>query len=464
MRKYMSKRQRPCDFCRSRKTACRIEGAPPCRSCQLHERECTFVEDARPRKKPLPQGPRGPELLNDDAAPGDSASTGAAVGADSRGPVYTMAATPLGQETAGDGSFPDMSLQFLQDLDMDGSEYQFMFRTPHSPASNASVLRDPARPAIATRTSQGLSTGSSELLLDGQASTNPEVLGMTGDMDPYVLQHYRMDHRGIFKFKQLAIHSVQQQPVPVQFLLSQPSFFARSREQAGHSTPGDAYLRTQLEQLVPPSMGKRLISLYQRFIAPQYPIFSTAAPLDAESSPTHLLAAIYAIAVPLVMYDDQVYIELVYDAFPYPALSQVLNTALAAELHSPNLETVQTALLLVVRPSSDPVVSDASYRWSMMGSLVTAAVNIGLHLDPTSWNLRPSEIALRRRISFVIFSADRWLASSLGRPPLINSDNWLVTSLLSDDKLDCGLSEEDWAQLLRWSSLTGVLDSSLASL
>src|SRR6478735_9005357 len=52
MRKYMSKRQRPCDFCRSRKTACRIDVSPPCRSCQLHGKECTFVETPKPRKRP----------------------------------------------------------------------------------------------------------------------------------------------------------------------------------------------------------------------------------------------------------------------------------------------------------------------------------------------------------------------------------------------------------------------------
>lgn len=44
-RKYRSKKQRPCDLCRSRKTHCRIMGSDStCELCKKLSRQCTFVQ------------------------------------------------------------------------------------------------------------------------------------------------------------------------------------------------------------------------------------------------------------------------------------------------------------------------------------------------------------------------------------------------------------------------------------
>lgn len=44
-RKYRSKKQRPCDLCRSRKTHCRITGSEAtCELCKKLSRQCTFVQ------------------------------------------------------------------------------------------------------------------------------------------------------------------------------------------------------------------------------------------------------------------------------------------------------------------------------------------------------------------------------------------------------------------------------------
>jgi hypothetical protein len=49
-RKYMSKRQHTCDLCRSRKSACRIYNALPCRLCASRGRTCTFQDEGPSRK------------------------------------------------------------------------------------------------------------------------------------------------------------------------------------------------------------------------------------------------------------------------------------------------------------------------------------------------------------------------------------------------------------------------------
>jgi hypothetical protein len=56
-RSYKSRKYRPCDFCRARQVACKIDITPPCQLCASHGRECTFVE--RPKKKRRPNAANG---------------------------------------------------------------------------------------------------------------------------------------------------------------------------------------------------------------------------------------------------------------------------------------------------------------------------------------------------------------------------------------------------------------------
>ncbi|KAJ4256214.1 hypothetical protein NW762_009292 [Fusarium torreyae] len=93
------------------------------------------------------------------------------------------------------------------------------------------------------------------------------------------------------------------------------------------------------------------------------------------------------------MYDDQLCIDMAYDSPDYKDLADLVNTSVASEIHSPSIATVQTLFLLVARPSSNPLVSDASYRWTTMGTLVSTAINIGLHLDPNFWNIPLTQAA-----------------------------------------------------------------------
>ena len=47
-----SRRERPCDACRRRKSRCVInEGASLCELCDFHKQECTFVQSPLPRKR-----------------------------------------------------------------------------------------------------------------------------------------------------------------------------------------------------------------------------------------------------------------------------------------------------------------------------------------------------------------------------------------------------------------------------
>jgi hypothetical protein len=59
-RAYRSRKDRPCDSCRRRKTRCTIEEAGQnCQSCQLNKRSCTFEMSPTPRSRPEKNGEGG---------------------------------------------------------------------------------------------------------------------------------------------------------------------------------------------------------------------------------------------------------------------------------------------------------------------------------------------------------------------------------------------------------------------
>lgn len=51
-----SRRERPCDGCRRRKSKCVLQESRRCVLCEFHKQDCTFVENAQPRKRKVEEG------------------------------------------------------------------------------------------------------------------------------------------------------------------------------------------------------------------------------------------------------------------------------------------------------------------------------------------------------------------------------------------------------------------------
>ncbi|KAF2482318.1 fungal-specific transcription factor domain-containing protein [Neohortaea acidophila] len=56
-----SRRERPCDGCRRRKSKCVLQHARRCVLCEFHKQDCTFVENAQPRKRKADEMSSKPE-------------------------------------------------------------------------------------------------------------------------------------------------------------------------------------------------------------------------------------------------------------------------------------------------------------------------------------------------------------------------------------------------------------------
>ncbi|KAF7590675.1 hypothetical protein BBP40_002567 [Aspergillus hancockii] len=101
----------------------------------------------------------------------------------------------------------------------------------------------------------------SQTSLDNHASMASQLCGLTGDMDPYVLRHYRFDARSELTFSKLAIRTVQGTGIPVQFLLSKTDMSNEPKTFDGEENQGPAEDSPKLSHIVGLEIGTRLIHL-----------------------------------------------------------------------------------------------------------------------------------------------------------------------------------------------------------
>jgi hypothetical protein len=174
-----------------------------------------------------------------------------------------------------------------------------------------------------------------------------------------------------------------------------------------------------------------------------------------------LLAAIYSITQPFTLFDDYLSIELAYSPPSPQTLTNVAWRSLNDDLSEPTIASLQTALILLLQPNNNPLLLESPLRWSLVGLTVSMAQTLGLHLDPSSWDLPPDEIETRKKLGWLVWVLDKWYAFSLGRPSHISRNNWLVIeSYSAEDVSDSG--NEIYTTNL--SKLTNILDNVLADL
>lgn len=90
-------------------------------------------------------------------------------------------------------------------------------------------------------------------------------------------------------------------------------------------------------------------------------------------------------------------------------------TILFADIfHAANLETMQTLLLMSHYMQSTTNINKC---WSIAGLCIRMAHGMGLHLEPSRWNMGHVEREIRRRLWWGCYVVDRGLSLRYGRPP-----------------------------------------------
>ncbi|KAB8227130.1 transcription factor domain-containing protein [Aspergillus alliaceus] len=459
----MSKAQRACDLCRSRKSACQIDTAPPCRLCRVHGQPCEFTDRIVRKKR---------HHLQNTASPSRNAFNGIAGSSDGRTNESSVFAS-LVKPTDSAAMHMTESPMHAEDPSVGEQLFDFSlgqgFDDPHASVLGREDHGIMDELMLSMYEGQGLShiepnPGLGPPSLDNHPSLTSQLCGLTGDMDPYVLRHYRFDIRSEFLFSKLAIRSVRNTEVPVQFLLSKPELSNESKSLTSLEPPIPGEGLSGLSQIVTPEIGERLIQLFTRFVNLQFPILSEDRLPDPRASSAHLLAAIYLISQPFTTFDDYLCIELVYSPPSPQDLFRIAWRELNHALSEPTIQSLQAALILLLHPPSNPLLLDSTVKWTLLGMTVSMAQTLGLHLNPSIWNIPSDEIHTRRRLSWVVFAIDKWLAFSFGRPSHISRNDWLITELNSSDIESETSTSGAHLYAIEFSKLTTILDNVLTSL
>lgn len=200
----MSKSQRACGSCRTRKSVCRIDSAPPCRLCHLSGRDCTFEAATKNTRASVATATHVSLSISTQEPASLEFTSQQSNALNSNGAFFDQQGYLLPGEPPGplanlwvDQAMIDMNIQNFNRINPPPNKVSMEYLGFPSPSA------------------QGLKTTSI-------------VCGLTGDMDPYLLQRYNVGPDDNFVFKRLAVRSVRQNIHPVQLLVSMSQMRRRS--------------------------------------------------------------------------------------------------------------------------------------------------------------------------------------------------------------------------------------------
>lgn len=229
-RPYRSKRRPPCDQCRRKKLRCEAQGDKPCQRCEAASSECSF-NLVLPRRSAVPE--LRPSPVSQGTAP---------VLADS---INIPIENPNNTTTFTDASnFSNIEPDIQPGLNTTSVDEFFL---PSQPEYHL-----PERP-----TPQAIQT------LDQLKGFSSQVIGASGESDPWLLRHCKFDDRGFLLFHQVHFRNAGGVPleekIPVHFLVTADQLYEQSKDETKFASRDQA--REELNALVSLDCGQRLVSL-----------------------------------------------------------------------------------------------------------------------------------------------------------------------------------------------------------
>ena len=286
--------------------------------------------------------------------------------------------------------------------------------------------------------------------LDSQSTRSARFVGETGESNPYLLRHYRYDEKDectISKLTYRRIKSTYNQHVPGDkgeppnvFMLADDSLAQKGEPRVEDEVLAKA--RQDIANMFNEQEALRLIDLFFRFVYPYFPILSKTeiylngmlSPSILHTLPMSLLSAMYATALPFMLYDDLLATTTVHNPPSAQALFRITWLSVTQELHTPRLATLQACLLLLQRAPTNRYTTDTPWKGSLVGWTVSLAHSMGLQKECGDWTTIPSwEMALRKRLWFGVFIMDKWASLGAGMPSHIRSEDFDVLSITDAD-------------------------------
>ncbi|KPI41528.1 putative transcriptional regulatory protein [Cyphellophora attinorum] len=203
--------------------------------------------------------------------------------------------------------------------------------------------------------------------------------------------------------------------------------------------PWDTAIREEssdkIESCVAPYAGD-LVRLYFKHVHPVYSVLSKTRFLRAFkyeklSLPASLRGVVYGLAA--VFWDQDDTLKSVPRPFEQYQLFHAAQASLERELDAPNMWKLQACLLMLHEQPASNHTFQTPRTWTLSAQAVACAQMIGLHRDPTDWNLEPWEKALRKKLWWATYMTDAWASVSHGNPPHIYPQSYTTTNASIDD-------------------------------
>ncbi|KAJ4144221.1 hypothetical protein LMH87_003111 [Akanthomyces muscarius] len=294
--------------------------------------------------------------------------------------------------------------------------------------------------------------------MDGIEGHSIMLLGASSESDPWLLRHCQFDQLGLRSVHKMYFRNAGGVPttdkIPIHFIVSDNKYLNHPLLPMYHPIGGDA--RLQLSQLVQPTYGVRLISLFRKYVYPTLPVVpstymdipstnSAASPVMSaalDSIPTSVLAAMYGLAMPFALNDELLAVVNAFETPPLLQLWTLVHSLIQVDIHRPSLSTVQAALLFLHKDSNSHTASNSSggndlsssaFLWSFIGSTVGMAHSLGLQFECQMFGIPNADKRLRRRLWWALYIEEKWQSLLMGRPPYIRADEWDVGELCDND-------------------------------
>nr|XP_019007019.1 uncharacterized protein I203_00615 [Kwoniella mangroviensis CBS 8507]OCF70480.1 hypothetical protein I203_00615 [Kwoniella mangroviensis CBS 8507] len=366
-----SRKNRPCDACRRRKTRCLITAiGPPCSLCADAKRKCTF-NFAPPARKPR-------QSIRPASSENETGEAEVEMDGDA-GPSTPSAIN--GKRTRS----PDS-------VDRIGGNWRRRRET--SPPDTTSVQTSRRNSNL----TQLADTASSfdHLAVSGfepHVLTNP----ITDDLLPI------QDEEADKPTDRPHVKQISSDPKRPIFVIMQPRH--ENFRSGGAGINGLTNLRTLISHQPTSFSEPSLISAYTTHVHTARPILPKG---KISRFPPNLLAAILASSFAHAK-----------DTRPLAGLAANLLQSASEGTGESNLVTVITNIMMIgVRPGA---TNQGSYL--LLAHTIALAQLLGLHLDPSSWSIPAWEQDLRIRLWWMLRIHDAWMSFLNSRPSHVQADN-----------------------------------------
>ncbi|KAH7024848.1 uncharacterized protein B0I36DRAFT_250687 [Microdochium trichocladiopsis] len=494
-RRYRSKKQRPCDLCRTRKIQCKLQSQETvCELCRRLSRQCSYVlGPARRREQPRP-GSGGNRMeqppFNNVPFHEEQLSQPFNVFDPSgfNGDLALLEQWPTTTHPLLGGPFPEadgtnmtgdynmgVSLGSLPEL-MPTSQFELRPSSQHTvPSTSSASPCDRAAPhTLAVARSPASSRDASqralwptEYSLEAKRGYSNQLIGLSCESDPFLLRHYKYDALDNYHMFRLDFRRVTGKArmlpappleadaeshaghttatnVPVQFMMCDETIWSddlkateRMLSRSGEGT--EAADMALLHKIVDVQLGKKLIKLYSRFVHPRYPVLSPSdlrhmlSKDNRQAVSIGIQSAVFALAAPFTFLDDELSVSNGYGGVPTDELWDIAQRSFHRSSCFTHLSLLQLCLLLLNKPPENFVVAEPVKYWALSCTSVAIAETLGVNVEPKDWRIPREEVMLRRRLWWLMYVGHTWHALVCGRSSHINDTNWSVSPLHEED-------------------------------